>query len=175
MSAIVTEPSICIPRALANVSWKDVKDIFEQLIGPGTVERVDLVKGNAEHDANAQFCRIFVHFRTWPVHMPEVSDIRDRLLAGETIKLVYDNPWFWKCVQSRVAKPERTRPRQAPFIMGSESTTPTQSQLRSLDDFESPQPTPLDHDTPPPAPKKPDILINLLSDNEPQQGSETES
>ena len=124
MSSIITEPSICIPRALANVSWKDVKDIFEKLIGPGTVERVDLIKSRQDSGENSQFCRIFVHFRTWPVHNTDVAEIRDKLLAGETIKLVYDNPWFWKCVQSRVPKPDRTRPRQEPFILHDNSPKP---------------------------------------------------
>jgi len=162
MSAIITEPSICIPRTLSNVTWKDVKDVFEQLIGPGTVERVDLVKGKAEHDANTQFCRIFVHFRTWPVHNPEVSNIRDRLLAGETIKLVYDNPWFWKCVQSRVDKPQRTRIRHAPFIRDCESSPRAPPRL---DDLKSPEPTPVDLDTPPPAPNK-ESARKLWSDDD---------
>lgn len=131
MSTIITEPSICIPRALANVSWKEVKDIFEQLIGVGSVERIDLVRSKNDE----QFCRIFVHFRSWPVNKPEVSDMRDRLLSGETIKLVYDQPWFWKCVQSRIAKPERTKSRPAPFIMGSKPVEETKC-LATLDDFE---------------------------------------
>ena len=170
MSAIVTEPSICIPRALANINWKDVKDIFEQLIGPGTVERVDLVKCKAEDNTNAQFCRIFVHFRSWPVDNTEASNIRDRLLAGETIKLVYDNPWFWKCVQSRVVKPDRTRIRHAPFIRDCESTPRAPPQL---DDFKSPEPTPRDHDTAPPAPNK-ESVRKLFSDDD-QHNLESQS
>jgi hypothetical protein len=129
MSSVITEPSICIPRALANVTWKDVKDIFEKLIGVGSIERVDLVRSKNDD----QFCRIFVHFRSWPVNKPEIADMRDKLLAGDTIKLVYDNPWFWKCVKSRIPKPERTRERQAPFIMN--DAEPNHSRLRTLDDF----------------------------------------
>jgi hypothetical protein len=62
-----------------------------------------------------QFCRVFVHFRYWP-DTPDIMAIRDRLLAGETIKVVYDNPWFWKCSASRVAKPDNTHPKTAPYI-----------------------------------------------------------
>jgi hypothetical protein len=145
MSSIVTEPSVCIPRALANVSWKDVKDIFEQLIGAGSVERVDLVRSKNDD----QFCRIFVHFRSWPVNKPEIASMRDRLLADETVKLVYDNPWFWKCVKSKVPKPERTKPRAAPFIM--DEKTPSQ-RLRTIDDFVADDKVraKLDHGTPSP-------------------------
>jgi hypothetical protein len=130
MPTIISEPSICIPRALANVTWKDVKDIFEQVIGAGSVERVDLVRSKDDE----KFCRIFVHIRSWPVDKPEIADMRNKLLAGETIKLVYDNPWFWKCVKSRIPKPERTKPRQAPFIATDESSEPPR-RLRTLDDF----------------------------------------
>lgn len=111
MSAIVTEPSVCIPRTLNNVTRQDVKDVFEVVIGRGTVERVDIVV-NRQNDGQP-FCRIFVHFRYWP-NTPEIMSIRQRLLDGEMIKVVYDNPWFWKCSASRVAKP--TRPKVTPFI-----------------------------------------------------------
>lgn len=145
MSSVITQPSICIPRALANVSWKDVKDIFEQLIGVGSIERIDLVRSKNDD----QFCRIFVHVRSWPVNKPEIADMRDRLLAGHTVKLVYDAPWFWKCVQSRIPKPERTKPRQAPFIMD-ENKSDDSRRLRTLDDLESHDQVRLDHVDPSP-------------------------
>ena len=110
--SLITEPSICIPRTLHNVGWRDVKNVFETLFGKGTVERVDVVVD--KRDASP-FCRIFVHMRYWPVDKVDVADIRQRLVAGETIKVVYDQPWFWKCSASRTPKPERTI-RNAPFI-----------------------------------------------------------
>ncbi len=109
----LTNPSICIPRTLNNVTWRDVKETFEQLCGRGTVERVDIVH---KQDDPSPFCRIFVHMRYWAVDNPDVAAIRDRLLAGETIKVVYDNPWFWKCSASFAPKPERTRPKEAPYV-----------------------------------------------------------
>ena len=109
--SLITEPSICIPRTLHNVGWRDVKNVFETLFGKGTVERVDIVVD--KRDASP-FCRIFVHMRYWPVDKSDVADIRQRLIDGETIKIVYDNPWFWKCSASRTPKPDRTR--SAPFI-----------------------------------------------------------
>ena len=111
--SLITEPSICIPRTLHNVTWRQVKDTFEQLFGRGTVERVDIVV-NKQEEASP-FCRIFVHMRYWPVNLPDVADIRKRLVDGEIIKVVYDNPWFWKCSASRTPKPERNI-RTAPYI-----------------------------------------------------------
>jgi len=111
--SLITEPSICIPRTLNNVNWRQIKETFEQLFGPGTVERVDIVTNRTDA---SPFCRIFVHMRYWPVEKEEIADIRQRLVDGETVKVVYDNPWFWKCSASRTPKPDRTRPRAAPFV-----------------------------------------------------------
>ena len=124
MSTVITEPSICIPRTLHNVNWRQVKDAFEQVIGKGTVERVDIVP--SKNSESTPFCRIFVHFRYWP-NSPEITSIRQRLVNGEVIKVVYDNPWFWKCSASRIPKPERNQPKTAPFI---EYTTPDDERAR---------------------------------------------
>ena len=113
MAKLVTEPSICIPRTLANVTWFQVKDTFEQLMGRGTVERVDIVAQNG--DDKQPFCRIFVHFRYWP-NTPEISAIRERLIGGEVLKVVYDTPWFWKCSASRIPKPVKTPSNATPYM-----------------------------------------------------------
>jgi len=109
----ITEPSICIPRTLNNISWREVKDTFEHLCGKGTVERVDIVR---KKDDSSPFCRIFVHMRYWAIDKPDVAAIRQRLVDGESVKVVYDNPWFWKCSASHAPKPERTKMREAPFV-----------------------------------------------------------
>ena len=55
-------------------------------------------KHNAsKHSANKgeQFNRVFVHFRCW--NDTENANIaRERLLNGKEIKIIYDDPWFWK-------------------------------------------------------------------------------
>jgi len=104
MSPIITEPSICIPRTRTNVTWHQVKVVFEKLVGQNTVERIDIIKSkNSNYEES--FYRIFVHFYCWP-NNPDVISIRERLISGETLKIVYDNPWFWKCSVSRVSKPK---------------------------------------------------------------------
>mgnify|MGYP001367304513 CR=1 FL=1 len=108
---VITEPSICIPRTLNNITWRTVKDTFEHILGEGTVERVDLI-----NDRNGDpFCKVFVHLRYWPTQGDAV-DIRDRLVAGQIVKIVYDTPWFWKCSASRLPKPERDKPKSAPYV-----------------------------------------------------------
>lgn len=109
---VITEPSICIPRTLNNVGWRDVKACFEDLVGRGTVERVDIV---VPRDGDRSFCKIFVHFRYWP-DTEQSKDVRTRLLGGEELKVWYDFPRFWKCSTSRTVKPERNGSKVAPYI-----------------------------------------------------------
>lgn len=117
---IITEPSICIPRTLNNVSWRDVKETFEKLLGKGTVERVDIV---VRRDEESPFCRIFVHMRYWDMNDESVAGWRQTLVDGGEIKVVHNHPWFWKCVASRVAKPVKTNVSSAPYIMKDDATT----------------------------------------------------
>ena len=119
----ITEPSICIPRTLNKLTWFEVKVVFEGLFGRGTIERVDIVRDRRDEDS--PFCKIFVHLRYWPLNNPEVADIRNKLIAGEQIKVVYDQPWFWKCSASRTPKPERNQPKTAPYVEKSSGTTPS--------------------------------------------------
>ena len=114
MTSLITEPSICIPRTLNNVGWRDVKEVFEKVLGKGTVERIDVV---TRRDDDSPFCRIFEHMRYWAVNVPEVAAFRNALLAGETRKVVYNHPWFWKCAASRTAKPVKSRVSVEPYIM----------------------------------------------------------
>ena len=109
-----SNPSVCIPRVFANINKRDVKEVFEQILGVrGCVERVDLISKTTED--GTPYGRVFVHFRFWP-KTDQATSIRDQILSGGTVKIVYDEPWYWKCSQSRVPKPEFTRERAAPYV-----------------------------------------------------------
>ena len=114
---IITEPSICIPRTLNNVTWRDVKDIMEELFGKGTIERVDLVQDKRDE----QFCRIFIHMRYWPMSDPRIVAMRENLLAGREVKVVHNQPWFWKCLASNCPRPENKRSAITPYLIMEES------------------------------------------------------
>ena len=34
-------------------------------------------------------------------------ETRQKLLDGNDVKIVYDDPWFWKCTMSTMEKPDR--------------------------------------------------------------------
>lgn len=103
-----SEPSICIPRVFSNITWKRVKECFEDA-NVGVVERVDMVKKT--NDKGEEFKRVFVHMREWSDH-PDARELRTKLMSGFEVKMVYDEPWFWKLLKSNVPKPvfEKKRP-----------------------------------------------------------------
>lgn len=59
----------------------------------GDIQRVDVIgKTNEKGD---KFNRVFVHFKQW--NASENANIaRERLINGKEIKILYDDPWFWK-------------------------------------------------------------------------------
>ena len=85
-------PVLCIPRVYPNISEGRIRKIFDDL-DMGTLERIDIVSKTSEK--GEKFNRVFVHFRRW--NNSENSNIaRERLLNGKEIKIIYDEPWFWK-------------------------------------------------------------------------------
>lgn len=94
-------PSICIPRVFPNITWREVKNIIEAM-GLGKVQRVDMV--NKTNDAGKKFKRVFVHFKFWEKN-DAAQQVKERLLNNEPVKIVYDDPWFWKVFVSTSPKP----------------------------------------------------------------------
>lgn len=99
-------PSICIPRVFSNITWKQVKDVFEEL-KLGRIDRVDMIK--KENEKGEKFQRVFVHFKFWNNRDDNAMKVRSKLLNGDEVKIVYDDPWFWKISKSKVARPQPKR------------------------------------------------------------------
>ena len=96
-----SEPSLCIPRVFKNTTRKDLFTILEKL-DIGAVDRIAMVPKT--NDRGDSYYKVFIHFKKW--HNNQMAQAtRDKLLAGEEIKIVYNAPWFWKCTASRVEKP----------------------------------------------------------------------
>ena len=108
-----SQPSLCIPRTFANIRWMQVKAVFEQLFGEGSIARVDVVRKTASD--GSKFNCMFIHFNAWPTDDYSQS-IRQNILEGKTIKVVYDEPWYWKCSQSRLPRPEKRYIANRPYI-----------------------------------------------------------
>lgn len=97
-----SEPSICIPRMFKSTTRKDIYTVIERL-DLGAVDRIDMIAKVNVHGES--YNKVFIHFKAWNKRNPVAQATRDKLLKGEEIKIVYNEPWFWKCTASRVEKP----------------------------------------------------------------------
>ena len=118
-------PSICIPRVFPNITQARVEAIFRNL-GFGELEKVDMVKKT--NSKGEKFQRVFIHFKKWNDD-EQSTQARQMLLNDQEVKVVYDDPWFWKLSASKSVRPEdrtQRRRRPAPFVDFSKSTTTTE-------------------------------------------------
>ena len=104
--APITHPSICIPRTFPTIRGEQTKravfNTFRDL-RVGFIERIDTVH---KTDKNGErFCTVYVHLK-WNMDNQLARDTRQKLLDGQDVKVVYDEPWFWKCTASTIEKPE---------------------------------------------------------------------
>jgi len=112
--------SLCIPRVFNNINHRRIKQWFiKNLRGWGFIDRVDLVpvfkQGEQVHK------RAYIHFAPGRFNMRaddgNGNNIIDSFIAGDTIQVVYDDPWFWKLSLSRSARPaEAPKPYSNPSI-----------------------------------------------------------
>jgi len=99
-------PVLCIPRVHRNIDEPRIRKIFNEL-NMGILERIDIVTkkfDRKDNNFNNNFNRVFVHFREW--YKTENAIVaRERLLEGKEIKVIYDDPWFWKISAYRESPP----------------------------------------------------------------------
>lgn len=115
------EPSVCIPRVFANIDRKRIHNVFQTIFGPDVVSQIDMV--SKVSDSGEEYSRVFVHFTKWPKTM-YAQQVRQKLLNGDKVKVVYDEPWFWYMSASRVERPQtRAREVSAPYIDLSDSSS----------------------------------------------------
>jgi hypothetical protein len=95
-------PVLCIPRVHRNIDEPRIRKIFNEL-NIGILERIDIVTKRFDSKDN-NFNRVFIHFREW--YKTENAIVaRERLLEGKEIKVIYDDPWFWKISAYRESPP----------------------------------------------------------------------
>lgn len=85
-------PTLCIPRVYSNISESRIRKIFDEL-NMGSLERIDMISKHS--DKGEKYNRVFVHFTRWNDN-ENACIARERLLNGKDIKIIYDDPWFWK-------------------------------------------------------------------------------
>ena len=85
-------PVLCIPRVYPNINESRIRDIFN-VLNMGILDRIDIVRKHS--DKGEKFNRVFIHFGHWN-NSENARIARERLLNGKEIKIIYDDPWFWK-------------------------------------------------------------------------------
>lgn len=97
------EPVLCIPRVYPNISEGRIRHIFDEL-NLGVIDHVDFV--SKENDQGQNFNMVFIHFRYWKNNR-NANEARERLMDGKQIKVIYDEPWFWKISAYKRPEPRR--------------------------------------------------------------------
>ena len=113
--------SLCIPRVFNNINHRRIKEWFiKNLRQWGFVERVDLVpvfkQGKQVHK------RAYIHYAPGRFNLTaddgNGNNIIDAFINGDTIQVVYDEPWFWKLSLSRSPRPtEAPKPYSKPTVL----------------------------------------------------------
>ena len=104
--------SICIPRVFNNTGWRRIKQVFIDLRW-GFIDRVDVIP------CGGKFKRAFVHFAPgkWNMRDKKARESLTALQKGNEVKVIYDEPWFWKISISASKKPdEAPKPRARPNV-----------------------------------------------------------
>ena len=114
-SATPTQPAICIPRVFPNITRRRILAIFNNL-GLGDVCRIDMVHRVGQD--GSEFYRVFVHL-AWFGSETAVNT-RRALAANEEVKIIYDEPWFWKLRASNSKGPHEKIRRPEPRIVMAE-------------------------------------------------------
>ena len=102
------QPSLCIPRVFNNIEESRIRSVFDEL-ALGEIHHIDVIA--RKNEKGEPFKRVYVHFKTW--YGNTVSQAaRKKLLSGKEIKIVYDNPWFWKASMNK----HQTKAPEAPKL-----------------------------------------------------------
>ena len=99
------EPSIHIGRVHANIDKETIFNTFS-VLNIGSIGSIEIIKqGNKQSDKQSGFNRVIVHLNYWYNNGPS-TETRERLLSGKEVKIVYNDPWFWKVTAFRPSKPK---------------------------------------------------------------------
>ena len=131
-----SQPSLCIPRVFNNIDQSRIRQVFDKL-GLGKIHHIDLIE--RKNEKGEPYKRAYVHFEKWYWN-EDAQAARRKLITGKEIKIVYDNPWFWK-VSANKWTPSNDRrdegPRQSsrPHIDFKDYPHRQREKDRSIDEF----------------------------------------
>lgn len=83
---------LCIPRVYPNIDGTSIRRIFDEL-QLGRISKIDMVSRTT--DKGEKFNCVFIHFTEW-FRNENADKAKELLQNGKYIKVMYDDPWFWK-------------------------------------------------------------------------------
>ena len=86
-----TSISLCIPRVFNNITEAKIRDVFNKL-NIGQIHSINMIERTNKKGKIVK-C-VFINFDYWYLNGQQ-SQMRNQLLSGKEIKIVYDDPWFW--------------------------------------------------------------------------------
>ena len=104
------QPSLCIPRVFNNITEARIYQVFDKL-GLGKISRLDIKE--RQNKKGETFKRVYVHFDKWFLN-EDAQAARRKLVSGKEIRIVYDNPWFWKVSANKWAPTGDSQDKRAP-------------------------------------------------------------
>ena len=102
-------PVLCIPRVYSNITESRIRRIFDE-VDMGSIDHIDLV--SKTNEKGEKFNRVYVHYHRWN-NSENANNARERLLNGKEIKIIYDEPWFWKVSAYREPNPKQTEEKKS--------------------------------------------------------------
>jgi len=107
--------SLYIPYIFKNIRRHHIVNTFN-LLDLGNVERIDLISSsNTQQQA-------FVHMSY--INDKKYPQLRTCINKGESFKIVYDDPWFWRVCKSRSPRGPRPPPKYPRIIFETKSLPP---------------------------------------------------
>jgi phosphoribosylaminoimidazole-succinocarboxamide synthase len=87
-------PHLCIPRVHLSVTKELVFEIINKY-SFGSIEKIDVIKKKGSSKKNDLSNMVFIYFKEW-YNNTTANSVKDRLMSGKDIKIIYDDPWYWK-------------------------------------------------------------------------------
>ena len=84
---------LCIPRVFPNIRESRIHSVINEL-NMCKIEKIDMVQKTGEK--GEKFNRVFIHIKEWYQNNTNAKAAQERLKEGKDIKIIYDDPWFWK-------------------------------------------------------------------------------
>ena len=88
---MTNNPSICIPKIDNNITQTDIMSVFKKL-NVGKILNIRFVGKESK--------TVFIKMGYWNKNKRS-QELCNRLIDGEAVNIVYDFPWYWKCVMMR--------------------------------------------------------------------------